>query len=302
MKVDLNDLYYFVQVVDHGGYAAASRALGITKSKLSRRILDLEDLLGVRLIQRSTRQFKITNIGIRYYQHCQAMLTEAYAAQQSIDEIKAEPSGTIRVSCPVGLLHFHMGEFMAQFMALYPAVNLVLLDTNRRVDVVAEGIDVAIRVRPLPLEDSDLILKILSDRGQSLVAAPALIEQFGYPQSPQQLTQIPSLNRASPEENHAWQLHHQDGRIEVVNHQPRFITTDMMSLRRAALHGIGVVQLPHLMIENDLAKGTLVEVLPDWKPRREVIHLVYPSRRGLLPSVRAFIDFMAEQYQKIEED
>lgn len=301
MKVDLNDLYYFVEVVDHGGFAPAGRALGITKSKLSRRIFELEERLGVRLIQRSTRHFSITDVGSRYYRHCQAMLTEALAAQQSIDEMKVEPMGTIRISCPVGLLQFHMGDFLARFLEKYPAVNLELIDTNRRVDVVAEGIDVAIRVRPLPLEDSDLVLKILSDRCQCLVASPALIAARGMPDTPQDLALLPSMDRALPEESHSWQLHHEDGRIEVVTHQPRFVTTDMASLRLAALRGVGVVQLPYLMVADDIAKGALIDVLPMWRPRPEMIHLVYPSRRGILPSVRALIDFIAEQYQQMNE-
>lgn len=299
---DLNDLYYFAKVVEHGGFAAAGRALGVAKSKLSRRLALLEERLGVRLLQRSTRQLTLTETGKRYYLHCQAVLVEADAAQQTIDALKAEPAGVIRLSCPVGLLHFHISRMLADFMTLYPKVQIQLEATNRRVDVIAEGFDLALRVRPLPLEDSSLVLKILSDRGQCLVAAPTLLASFGEPDTPQALLSLPALSRARPEEPHSWQLQHRDGQQLLLHFQPRFVTTDMLALKTAALAGAGIVQLPQLMLLAELASGQLVRLLPDWEPKREVIHLVYPSRRCLLPAVRALIDYLAAQYQLINED
>src|SRR6478609_4078227 len=142
---DLNDLYYFVQVVDRGGFAAAGRALGMQKSKLSRRIALLEERLGVRLIQRSTRRFSVTEIGQDYYAHCKAMLVEADAAEASVEQTRSEPSGIVRLSCPVALLHARVSVMLAGFMAHYPQVAVHLEATNRRVDLIAEGIDVAIR-------------------------------------------------------------------------------------------------------------------------------------------------------------
>ncbi|MGY4877479.1 LysR family transcriptional regulator [Vreelandella aquamarina] len=295
---NLNDLYYFVKVVDHGGFSPAGRALGIAKSKLSRRVAALEQELNVRLLHRSTRHLTLTDIGKRYYQHCKAMLVEAEAAQQFIEETKQTPCGIIRMSCPTGLLSFHVSRILADFMALYPDVQVHLEGTNRHIDPVAEGFDLAIRVRPLPLEDSDLVLKVLSDRGQCLVASPTLIEQRGMPATLDELSRMPSMNRARPEEEPIWQLQRGDEEQRIA-HAPRFITTDMTALYHAALAGVGVVQLPSLMLGDSLTSGELVKVLPDWEPRREVIHVVYPSRRGLLPSVRALLDFLAERYTQI---
>jgi DNA-binding transcriptional LysR family regulator len=144
---DLNDLYYYAQVVDHGGFAAASRATGEPKSKLSRRIAALEARLGVRLLQRSTRRFTVTELGRVYHTHCKAVLVEAEAAEEAIDHRRSEPCGTVRVSCPVALLDLQVGAMLAEFLARHPRVTLQLEATNRRVDVVAEGIDVAVRVR-----------------------------------------------------------------------------------------------------------------------------------------------------------
>lgn len=302
MDQDLNDLYYFAKAVEHGGFSPAGRALGITKSKLSRRVALLEERLGLRLIQRSSRQFVMTEAGKRYYEHCRAILVEVDAAQESIDAIQSEPRGTIRVTCPVGLLKFHAGFILAEFMAKYPRTIVHLEATNRRVDVMAEGIDLALRVRPLPLEDSDLVLRILSDRGQCLVAAPDFIEQFGQPSCPEELSALPSLSRNTPHDPHVWSLRKSEEEKIEIHHTPRYTTSDMYALKEAALRGVGVVQLPILMLIEELENGTLVNVLPEWIPRREVIHLVFPSRRGLLPSVRALIDFFVEKYASFEED
>ncbi|MEZ5523998.1 MAG: LysR family transcriptional regulator [Pseudomonadales bacterium] len=299
---DLNDFYYFVKAVEHGGFAPAGRALGIPKSKLSRRIATLEERLGVRLIYRSTRQFNVTEIGQSFLEHCQAMLVEAQVAQEVIQSVKAEPSGTIKLTCPIALLHAHIGQVLADFMTKYPKVTVHLEATNRRVDLLAEGIDVAIRVRPPPLENSELILKVLSDRGQCLLASPSLIDKYGLPVKPSDLTGWPSLGLGEPQQSFMWTLFGPDDAVVALGHQPRYVTTDMIALRNAAIKGVGVVQLPSLMVPEQLENGSLVHLLPDWRPRREIIHLVYPSRRCLLPSVRALIDYLQAYFQSFEED
>ena len=299
---DLNDLYYFVRAVEHGGFAPAGRAMGVPKSKLSRRVAQLEERLGVRLIHRSTRHFALSEVGQRYYEHCRAMLVEAEAAQEAIESLAAEPRGTIRLTCPIGLLNFHVGEMLARFMVRYPNVSIHLDATNRRVDVLGEGLDLSIRVRPQPFEDSELAHRVLSDRGQCLVASPLLVERLGMPQNPKDLSDWPSLSRAVPQESHVWALENANGESVVVHHAPRYITTDMLALKSAALAGVGVAQLPILMLPQELESGTLLRVLPDWQPPREVIHIVFPSRRGMLPSVRALIDYLAESYREFEED
>ncbi|SFR43898.1 DNA-binding transcriptional regulator, LysR family [Marinobacter gudaonensis] len=300
---DLNDLLYFVKVVEAGGFAPAERAIGVAKSKLSRRIAGLEERLGVRLLHRSTRRFSVTDIGQRYYEHCRAMLIEAEAAQEAVDQVRGEPCGTIRVTCPVGLLNFHVGEMVGEFLNRYPRVSMELEATNRRVDLMAEGVDVALRVRPLPLENSDLVLRVLSDRGQCLVASPGLVERMGgEPKTPESLSQWPAMTRSQSLADQVWVLNHTDGERKDIAYSPRYATTDMEALKKAALAGAGVVQLPLLMLGDELANGALVWLLPDWEPRREVIHLVFPSRRGMLPAVRAFIDFLAECYAQIQEN
>lgn len=299
---DLNDLYYYVQVVDYGGFAPAGRALCMPKSKLSRRIAMLEERLGVRLIQRTTRHFSVTEVGQTYYEHCKAMLVEAEAAQEAIEVTRGEPRGIVRITCPVALLHANVGAMLSDFMANNPLVTVHLEATNRRVDPVAEAIDIAIRVRSPPIQDSDLVMRVLANRSQCLVASPVLIKSHGLPLAPADLTGWPSLGLGVWQQSHIWNLFGPDGAQIVLHHTPRFVTRDMIALRNAALAGVGVVQLPTMMVCDQLAQGKLIRLLQDWAPRNEIIHVVFPSRRGLLPLVRALIDYLVQRFQMLDED
>ncbi|PWE17462.1 LysR family transcriptional regulator [Marinicauda salina] len=296
---DLNDLYFFVQVVDHRGFAPAARALGVPKSRLSRRVKLLEERLGVRLIHRSTRRFAVTELGEEYYRHCVAMLVEADAAEEAIERSRAEPQGVVKVSCPPALLCFQAGDMIARYMAANPKVDVHLESTSRRVDVIAEGIDVAIRVRFPPLEESDLIMRVLAPSTQRLVASPGLVADLPRPLTLDDLDALPSMDFAPAHGEHQWRLEGPNGAEAAVAHAPRLITDDMIQMRLAALAGVGVVQLPMMMVDRDLAAGALVDVLPDWRPRSGLVHAVFASRRGLLPAVRGLIDHLAEEFADI---
>ena len=289
---DLNDLYYFVQVVDHHGFAPAARALGMQKSKLSRRIAALEDQLDTRLIQRSSRKFSVTEIGLAYYQHCLAMLIEAEAAQALIDGARSEPCGTIRVACAPGLLTYQMSSLIVRFMALYPDLDVQLHSTSRRVDVIGEGFDLAIRVREPPLEQTDLVMRKLDESVHRLVASPGLIARMGRPTGPADLANWPSLDFGPAHRDHVWALHHTEGMTASVRHAPRLVTDDLHMLHEGAVHGLGVALLPTVAVARDLDAGKLVDLLPDWRPKKWIVHAVFPSRRGLLPSVRMLLDFL----------
>ncbi|SFH51894.1 LysR substrate-binding domain-containing protein [Modicisalibacter xianhensis] len=291
---DLNDLYYFVQVVDHGGFAPAGRALGIPKSKLSRRIIQLEERLATRLINRSTRHFSVTELGQAYYQHCVAMLVEAEAAEELIERNRAEPRGTVRLSCPPSVLHHLIAPLLVRFMVQCPQVAVQVEATSRRADVIKEGFDLAIRIRFPPLEDSDLNMKVLAKSPQRLMAAPRLFERFPAPQTPADLGRLPSLDFEQYDKHHTWDLVGPEGATAQIAHQPRLVTDSAETLHQAALAGLGVVKLALLVGGQDLARNTLVDVLPGWEPRGGVLHAVFPSRRGLLPAVRAFLDFLGE--------
>ena len=293
---DLNDLYYFAQVVEHGGFAPAGRALNTPKSKLSRRVSDLEERLGVRLLQRSTRHFSVTETGQEYYRHCVAMLVEAEAARQVIERMRSEPQGTVRMSCPTTLLHYRIGALVSRFMVENPKVQILLEATNRRVDVIGEGLDLALRVRFPPLDDSDLVMRSLVESPQRLVASPSFMAGVDAPLIPADLGSLASLDWGPPRD-HIWNLDGPNGASAEVRHTPRYITDDMTALRQAALGGVGIVQLPLMVVDQDLAEGRLVDIIPEWVPRTGIVHAIFPSRRGLLPSVRSLIDFLAEHIE-----
>ena len=297
---DLNDLYYFAQVIDHGGFAPASRALGVPKSKLSRRISGLEERLGVRLIQRSTRRFAITEVGEVFYRHCRAMVIEAEAAQDAVDQVRSEPCGTVRLACPIALLHAQVAPMLADFLARYPRVKLQLEATNRHVDVVGERFDLALRVRFPPLADSDLAHRVLGESPQRLVVQPALLARLGEIRVPADLHGAPSLAWGPATGEHVWRLDGPDGAVAEVRHEPVLTTDDFETLRTAALAGAGVAQLPTLMLGDTLRTGALVAVPGGWAPRSGLVHAVFPTRRGLMPSVRALVDFLAERFAALE--
>lgn len=303
---DLNDLYYFVQVVDHGGFAPAARAIGEQKSKLSRRVAALEDRLGTRLIQRTSRRFAVTDLGAEYYSHCRAMLIEADAAQAVIDSAASGPRGLIRLACPPGLVAYQMAGLIAGFMARYPEVRVQLDSTTRRVDVVAEGFDLAIRVREPPLEETDLVMRKLDESVHRLVAAPQLVARQGPLLGPADLGTWPSLDFGPAREAHQWALRGPDGKTATVRHAPRLVTDDLTMLQAAVRDGLGVALLPTMAVVGDLKAGRLIDLLPAWRPRPWIVHAVYPSRRGLLPSIRLLLDHLVEgcsaQRQHLDAD
>jgi len=299
---DLNDLYYFVQVVEHGSFSRAAEALGMAKSKLSRRVAQLEERLGVCLIQRSTRKFSVTELGQDFYRHSLAMVVEADAAHEVIERTRTEPQGVVRVSCPSALLYFLVADMLTKFMAAHPRIQVQLDSTNRAVDVIGEGFDVALRVRFPPFEDSALVMRVLGDSSQRLVASPATLGDLRGQLTLDDLGRLPSVDWGPAGREHAWSLHGPDGATATVLHTPRLVTDDLVAMRFAALNGVGIAQLPTLLIQDDLRQGKLVDAIPQWQPRSGIVHAVFPSRRGLLPSVRALLDSLANEFQALIVD
>ncbi|MGO4676784.1 LysR substrate-binding domain-containing protein [Bosea sp. 2YAB26] len=294
---DLNDLFYFARVVEHGGFAPAGRALGMPKSTLSRRIALLEDRLGSRLLQRSTRHFGMTEVGEVYYRHCVAMIAEAEAAQEAIDNTSAEPRGMIRVTCPISLMLSFVSPVMSRFLIAHPQVRVQLSATNRRVDVIEEGVDIALRVRFPPLENEGLVMKRLAESRQLLVGSPALLDRFGRPETPTQLSRLPGLDLIRSPPRHAWELRNAAGEPVSIAFEPRYATDDMDALRQAAEDGVGIAQLADYLVMDKVASSALEIILPDWTLPSGIVHAVFPSRRGLSPAVRGFIDFLAAEFQ-----
>ena len=203
---DLNDLLYFAEVVDRGGFAAAGRSLNLPKSKLSRRVAELEERLGVRLLHRTTRKLSLTAAGEIYHRHCIAMREQAEAADEAVARVQTEPRGTVRISCPVTLAQTSIGPLLPRFLAEHPQVRIDMQVTNRVVDLVQEGVDVAIRVRGSLDDSGSLVIKNLGDTAGMLVASPQLLQRFGAPAGVEDLHRLPTVAMSAAEGRASWHL------------------------------------------------------------------------------------------------
>ncbi len=291
---DLNDMLFFAEVVERGGFAAAGRALGVPKSRLSRRVAELEAQLGVRLLQRTTRKLSLTAIGETYLRHCLALRESAQAAADAVAEVQTEPRGTIRVVCPVTLAQTVLGDVLPIYLARHPQVQVDMEVNNRVVDLVDEGVDVALRVRLTLEESGSLVIKRLDEARSVLVASPALLARQGTPLTVEEAGRLDSVAMSATDGVSSIDLTHTDGRKAVLQQRPRLIADDLLTLKLAVLGGTGMCSLPDYMCEDELRDGRLVQLLPEWTRPVGVVHAVFPSRRGLSPAVRSFLDFLGE--------
>jgi len=291
---DLNDIFYFAEVVDRGGFAAAGRALGIPKSKLSRRVAELEHRLGVRLLQRTTRKLSLTEAGELYHRHAVAMREQAEAAEEAVAIVQNEPRGTIRVTCPVTLAQTTVGPVLPKFLKEHPHVRIDMLVTNRVIDLVQEGVDVALRVRTTVDDSGSLIVKKLAITQSLLVASPQQLAREGRPYSTDDLVKLSTVAMSAADGRASWQLVGPHGREFTLQHRPSLTADDLLTLRYFVLEGNGISVLPDYMVHRDIREGRLEEVLPGWAPLPGVIHAVFPSRRGLVPAIRRFLDYLGE--------
>ena len=289
---DLNDMLYFAEVAERGGFAAAGRALGVPKSRLSRRVAELEARLGVRLLQRTTRKLSLTDVGDIYLRHCSAMRDEALAAADAVAHLQVEPRGTLRIACPVTLAQSALGYLVPRFLALHPQVRIDMRVTNRVVDLVEEGIDIALRVRPTLDDSGSLVVKQLGATSGHLLASPEQLRRQGTPTKPEELSRLDTVAMSATDGRSAWVLAGPEGQEFVFHHQPRFVADDLQTLKLAVLAGTGISFIPESLSSAELQAQLLVPVLPGWAPRPGMAHAVFPSRRGQVPAVRSFLDFI----------
>jgi DNA-binding transcriptional LysR family regulator len=288
---DLNDLFLFAAVVEHGGFSQASRALGLPKSRLSRRVAALEERLATRLVHRSTRTFAVTDAGRAFLEHCQSMIAEADAAENAVAEIQAVPRGLLRISCPITMTQYVMGPILPAFLLANPEVRVDLISTNRLVNLIEENIDIGLFVHRAPLQDSLLVERILGLSPQILVASPLLFEREPRPTAPEDLRRLPSLAVSGRIVPDTWELSRGE-RIETIFKTPRLIGESLTVLKDSALAGVGIARLPEFICRSELREGSLEHVLPDWSLPAHEIHAVYPSRKGMTRAARAFLEYL----------
>ncbi len=291
---DLNDMVFFAEVAERGGFAAAGRALGIPKSRLSRRVAELEARLGVQLLQRSTRQLSLTPAGELYLRHSIAMRDAAEAAAEAMAQIQTEPRGMVRISCPVTLAQSGFGVLISQFMLRYPAVQVDMRILNRPVDLIEEGVDLALRVRPVIEDSTTLVAKQLAVSRGVLVASPEQLHRQGPVKTVDDLERLDTVAMSAADGRASWCLDGPGGVVRTIQHRPRYVADDLLTLKFAVVEGVGASVLPDYMCRQELDAGSLVEVLPGWGPPQGILHAVFPARRALVPAIRRLIDFLAE--------
>jgi DNA-binding transcriptional LysR family regulator len=299
VNIDLNDFYYFGEIVRHGGIAAAERATREPKSKLSRRLAQLEERLGVRLVERSTRRFRVTDVGQAFYQHCTNIVLEAQQAHAAVAGIKQRPHGTVRFSCPTGMLDT-ITPILASFLAAHPDVSLDVITSNSALDLIQQRIDVALRVRFSLEGDASLIMRALACSRRILVATPLVATQIEGETEPDCLAHIPSLAFGADDAPDVWRLVGPDRSERVVHVSPRLTCGELSLLRAAAVAGLGVALIPDHFCLEQLQQGRLVRLLPDWCKQSGLVHLVFTTKRGLTPAVRAFIDHLVIGFKQDE--
>lgn len=289
----LNDLHFFTQAVDSGGFAAAARRLGCPKSTVSKRVAALEAALGAQLLHRSSRSFTLTDVGRDVYDHASAAMIEAEAAETVVKRRLAEPSGIVRITASVPNAQFRLAHRLPVLARQYPKLTIQLHVTDRFVDLVQDGFDIAIRSHFAPLPDSDLVQRRMSEDPISLVAAPSYLAEHGVPATPEVLSGHDGLMSAIAVK--VWRLSDGRGRTVEVVPRPRLHADESVPLLKAAEAGLGVVCLPELISAEAVGEGRLVRILPGWTAGQVMTTILTPHKRGQLPAVRAVIDFLLQR-------
>jgi len=292
---DLARIRAFVQVFDAGGFSAAARQHGRSKALLSKYVTDLEDYLGVRLMNRTTRKLSLTEAGEVYYREASALLQQLDELDATITEQTSEPRGLLRVSAPRNFGESTLAPAIYQFLCAHPKVTLDLRLEDRYVDLVDEGVDVALRISTLA--DSALIARKIADMHVVVSGAPALIERVGRPAHPDDLRHLPCIVDVNLQGQSNWRFS-EDGRTISVPVSGPVRVNSPLAARTAAAMGLGFVVLPSYLADPLVARGELVPILESFMPTGQTLQAVYPHRRHLAGKVRALIDHLVDWFEK----
>ena len=289
----LEAMRVFTQVVAHGGFSAAAREIGLSRSAVSKHVLDLEGSLGVQLLQRTTRQTRATEAGLAYVERCRAILADIEDADREIADAGTEPRGLLRVNAPMSFGTLHLGRAVADFMARYEAVEVQLVLNDRFVDPIGEGFDVTIRIADL--EDSSLIARRLMPARRAICASPGYLRAHGTPERPNDLRRHACLHYGYLATGAQWKLSGPGG-DHWVPVRATLCANNAEVLRDAALRDLGVALLPTFTAEDALNGGGLVEIMEAYAPPPIDVHALYAPGRFLSAKVRVFIDFLADRF------
>jgi DNA-binding transcriptional LysR family regulator len=281
----------FAKVVDTASFADAARHFGMSPAMVSKHVRTLEERLGVRLLNRTTRRVGATEVGQNYYERCLRILSELEDAERAAGDLQAAPRGLLRVTAPVSFSFRHLAPVIADYLSAYPEVSIDLNLNDHYVDLVAERFDVAIRVGHLA--DSSLMSRKLCSVAMMVCASPAYLEKNGAPQEPGDLTKHNCLIYTYATQQTAWRFADRSGEEYVVRVNGRFLANNGDALRALAVKGAGLVFAPDFIVEDDLQAGRLVRLLPEFATGETPVHAVYPHSKFLSAKTRTFIDFLA---------
>lgn len=291
----LESMGAFVKVVASGSYAEAARRLGLTRSAVSKAVMELEQQLGARLLDRTTRRVTPTEAGLAYYERCIAILAQVDETEAQISRLHDEPKGVLKINAPMSFGTLYLGDAVADFMVRYSDLKVELNLTDRFIDPLEEGVDVTVRIGALV--DSSLIARRISPARVVIVASPDYLKKHGTPQSPAELTNHRCLSYGHTTSMQRWHLR-ENGRPISVSIGSCLSSNNGDALRDAAVKGIGIAQLPTFIVGKDIAENRLQVVLPAYEPDDLTIHALYAPNRYLAAKTRVFIDFLVDRFGK----
>ena len=290
--MDLNDIVVFTKVVETKSFTGAAEALGLPKSTVSRKLAQLEERLGVRLVQRTTRKLALTEIGEAYYARCSAIVSDVQAAEQLVTDMQATPRGRLRVTASVDFSSRFLGSIIADFLLQHPEINIELEATDRVVDLIEEGFDLAVRFGPMP--ESTLIARKLVTLQLLLCASPDYLARRGTPKTIDELEEHDHVLFTPTSRNQTWTLVGPNEQTYEFGRPARLASNNLGTVVDAARRGAGITLISEFMVTNEVQSGSLVPVLPEWKTRMTDAHAVYPARQNVPPRLTLFLEHLTK--------
>jgi DNA-binding transcriptional LysR family regulator len=296
MLPDLNEALIFAKVAEQGSFIAAARALALPKTTVSRKVQELERRLGVRLLNRTTRKLSLTEAGATYFEYSSRIAQDLADAESAVQQLEGSPRGWLRVTAPYMFCPDMLSGMIRDFRTLYPEVRVEFILSNDRLDLIADGIDIAIRTGSLP--DSTLVARSLSKCGSFVYASNSYIERYGEPKTPADLQFHHVLAKPSERRSnrHIWQLRNGQ-RIEDAIVHPVAIANDFFALRELLTSGQGLMLIDELSVQGEVQRGLLRRILPEWVGPDNELSVVFPGGGTVSPKVRAFLDFLIERFR-----
>lgn len=291
-----NDMSLFARVVDAGSFTAAAEITQIPKSTISRRIAILEESLSANLLERTTRKLRLTEVGSIYYQHCRRMIEEAETAEISVSQLIGKPKGILQINSSVTIGQHLLGPLLAEFLLTYPDIDIQLLTTNRLVHLIDEGFDLVIRVGALA--DSSLISKYLGSTRLKCYAGLGYLDEMGEPKVPEHLIKHRCISMSNNLQKISWQLENKKNKIIDIPIKNKVVVYDFTILRNLVISNTGIGMLPKYLLKDKHFSSNVQKILPSWSSPNIELHAIYPSRKGMTPKLRVFLDFISKKFRE----